>query len=424
MKLFGTIMLPQDAATIDEGMINVLVNYFNQGGEFMWPVLIILIVGLAIAFERVIQLIPADVNTRKFILHVKEILHSMSDLRNSTRLFSLTQTLGIMNRYKLLALIVLLSCAACEDAAVTRVNESHLPGDEVQPHDKTGSQLAYKSSHDNCWLNSGSHNMGSGELFINACAADDSSEYESRAFSFIPLMGGTTIERQSYAEGCNETNSQGFNLAIGLERIVTCRPPDGKDSLLAGITYSISSGHSEFFARWPDASASYPDVWATSKGGTFVDSLIGCASTATCTNTKVPLELEYCFAFLVYGGLSERGGGSEGCGPDLQWAIGGRVLEPNNDGRHSARLVRVLVDSANPSMAYDWAYSSDKNTERNHDTVIFAKGVKKVDLDSCSAPVAAFGYSDGKRDVVEGWAYDYVGIVKNDFDNTCDDNDT
>ncbi len=74
MKLFGNVLLPQDAAAADEGMINVLVNYFNQGGEFMWPVLIILIIGLAIAFERVIQLILADVNTRKFIVHVKEAL--------------------------------------------------------------------------------------------------------------------------------------------------------------------------------------------------------------------------------------------------------------------------------------------------------------------------------------------------------------
>ncbi len=74
MKLFGNIMLAQDAAAANEGMINVLVNYFNQGGEFMWPVLIILIVGLAIAFERVIQLILADVNTRKFIVSVKEAL--------------------------------------------------------------------------------------------------------------------------------------------------------------------------------------------------------------------------------------------------------------------------------------------------------------------------------------------------------------
>ena len=74
MKLFGNIMSVQDATAAEDGMINVLVNYFNQGGEFMWPVLIILIIGLAIAFERVIQLILADVNTRKFIVSVKEAL--------------------------------------------------------------------------------------------------------------------------------------------------------------------------------------------------------------------------------------------------------------------------------------------------------------------------------------------------------------
>ena len=73
MKFFANVMQAQDAAA-DGNTINLLVNYFNQGGEFMWPVLIILIVGLAIAFERVIQLILADVNTRKFIVRVKEAL--------------------------------------------------------------------------------------------------------------------------------------------------------------------------------------------------------------------------------------------------------------------------------------------------------------------------------------------------------------
>ncbi len=72
MKLLTMLMLlPQEA---DEGVINLLVRYFNEGGNFMWPVLIILIVGLAIAFERVISLNRADVNTRKFILNVKGAL--------------------------------------------------------------------------------------------------------------------------------------------------------------------------------------------------------------------------------------------------------------------------------------------------------------------------------------------------------------
>ena len=73
MKLLSTLMLlPQEAG--DEGVINLLVRYFNEGGDFMWPVLIILIVGLAIAFERVISLNRADVNTRKFIINVKKAL--------------------------------------------------------------------------------------------------------------------------------------------------------------------------------------------------------------------------------------------------------------------------------------------------------------------------------------------------------------
>jgi len=67
------MLLPQDAVA-DESVINLLVRYFNEGGDFMWPVLIILIVGLAIAFERVISLNRADVNTRNFIVAVKGAL--------------------------------------------------------------------------------------------------------------------------------------------------------------------------------------------------------------------------------------------------------------------------------------------------------------------------------------------------------------
>ena len=71
MLLTMLMLLPQEA---DEGVINLLVRYFNEGGNFMWPVLIILIIGLAIAFERVISLNRADVNTRKFIITVKSAL--------------------------------------------------------------------------------------------------------------------------------------------------------------------------------------------------------------------------------------------------------------------------------------------------------------------------------------------------------------
>ncbi len=70
------VLLLQDAASANGGFINVLVERFNEGGDWMWPVLICLIIGLAIAFERIITLNRADINTRKFIVDVK---HSLDD---------------------------------------------------------------------------------------------------------------------------------------------------------------------------------------------------------------------------------------------------------------------------------------------------------------------------------------------------------
>ena len=63
-------------AGVDEGLFNLLVYYFNEGGEFMWPVLVCVIIGLAIFLERVITLNRADINTRKFILDVKDALQN------------------------------------------------------------------------------------------------------------------------------------------------------------------------------------------------------------------------------------------------------------------------------------------------------------------------------------------------------------
>jgi biopolymer transport protein ExbB len=63
-------------AGAEEGIFNTLVRQFNEGGNFMWPVLIVLILGLAIFLERLITLNRADINTRKFILDVKEALTS------------------------------------------------------------------------------------------------------------------------------------------------------------------------------------------------------------------------------------------------------------------------------------------------------------------------------------------------------------
>lgn len=61
-------------AGADESFFNVIVERFNEGGDWMWPVLVALILGLAIFLERIITLNLADINTRKFILEVQEAL--------------------------------------------------------------------------------------------------------------------------------------------------------------------------------------------------------------------------------------------------------------------------------------------------------------------------------------------------------------
>ena len=47
---------------------------FNDGGGFMWPILILFVFGIAISLERLWTLGRASVNTRKFINKVKESL--------------------------------------------------------------------------------------------------------------------------------------------------------------------------------------------------------------------------------------------------------------------------------------------------------------------------------------------------------------
>lgn len=88
MTLSFSTLLFQGA--LEEGFFNMLVGYFNEGGPFMWPVLIALILGLAIFLERLITLNRADINTRNFILDVKEALQeggiqSAEELCSSTR---------------------------------------------------------------------------------------------------------------------------------------------------------------------------------------------------------------------------------------------------------------------------------------------------------------------------------------------------
>ena len=47
-----------------------MVEMFVQGGEFMWPILGCLVIGIAITIERFISLSRASVNTRKFLAEV------------------------------------------------------------------------------------------------------------------------------------------------------------------------------------------------------------------------------------------------------------------------------------------------------------------------------------------------------------------
>lgn len=47
-----------------------MVEQFQQGGNFMWPILVCLVLGIAISFERFFSLTRASVNTRKFLSNV------------------------------------------------------------------------------------------------------------------------------------------------------------------------------------------------------------------------------------------------------------------------------------------------------------------------------------------------------------------
>jgi biopolymer transport protein ExbB len=76
MTLSFVVVFLLQAGGANSGIFNVLVKEFNDGGDFMWPVLACLVFGLAIFLERVISLNRADINTRQFITDVKETLET------------------------------------------------------------------------------------------------------------------------------------------------------------------------------------------------------------------------------------------------------------------------------------------------------------------------------------------------------------
>ncbi len=60
-----------------EGMHHVLMQKFLEGGwEWMLPVLIFLVLGLAVAIERILYLTLGTINTKKFIASVEEALNT------------------------------------------------------------------------------------------------------------------------------------------------------------------------------------------------------------------------------------------------------------------------------------------------------------------------------------------------------------
>ncbi len=52
----------------------MLVNLFVQGGAFMWPILVVFALGLIISFERLYSLSVAEIQTKKFLKDVEDII--------------------------------------------------------------------------------------------------------------------------------------------------------------------------------------------------------------------------------------------------------------------------------------------------------------------------------------------------------------
>jgi len=67
-----------------------MVNYFLQGGLFMWPILGFFIFGLAFSFERLYTLTMSSINSKKFLKAINETLDTGGvdqalELCNNTR---------------------------------------------------------------------------------------------------------------------------------------------------------------------------------------------------------------------------------------------------------------------------------------------------------------------------------------------------
>lgn len=53
-----------------------MVELFNKGGPFMWPLLAALVIGIAFILERLWTLTRASINAKQFFVQVEEALHT------------------------------------------------------------------------------------------------------------------------------------------------------------------------------------------------------------------------------------------------------------------------------------------------------------------------------------------------------------
>ncbi len=72
--LLGTFLLLLQEAGENSGTINYLVQKFNEGGFFMWPILGCLVFGLAFVGFKFISISRSSINTKKFLIDVKKAL--------------------------------------------------------------------------------------------------------------------------------------------------------------------------------------------------------------------------------------------------------------------------------------------------------------------------------------------------------------
>ena len=52
-----------------------MIQLFFDGGPFMWPILVLFIVGIALCVERFVTLMRASIDTRKFMVDIKSALN-------------------------------------------------------------------------------------------------------------------------------------------------------------------------------------------------------------------------------------------------------------------------------------------------------------------------------------------------------------